>query len=603
MFFARTVTLWWVVILGILTILTHISQVISLRFNVYANIVFYSALILTAAWGIACCLNKAKRIDTFDWKPFFLLLLTCVGSGVITVFSQPEDPFGQASQDELVYLSGLIYYLKNPLERLTYEVHYLYSGMEPFHSVSYFVNGAYQLVQAAFSYVLGIYHITFFFGIVSFLAGFALPLSIYLLLGRFSEKTMSIAMGTFATFAVILLLDEKVITPGGWIFQKVFMGKSIIVSTGVCLFTCYSLEYFLERSLARWMQLFMLLTCLIGMSTTTIMIFPIMAAILFLAYYIVAKQEYVDIIALFKKGIIYVASFAYLGAYAVYISLTDSVGGAQYANQNFPHTMYGYITGYLWDKTFPITPITFVLFSFLAILLARSEMRRFVTGMIFLPLLILNPWVSEFLLQFFMGVYVRIFYITPIFLVIGYTFSRLFEYTQKRPGKLRWVWTCFAALLFGMYVTLPSSNFKTVKSHSAIFSGKNYLVAQSVINETPRGIMLAPYPISSTIFAFAADYPQIIDRPVITQYFLWTQGREAEALLRIKASNFMFGNPPKDNSGFDAFITILDAYPEIKSVVIRNKTLNSVPELPLMMKERGFKYSRVVEKIYTVFWK
>lgn len=602
-FGARYILLVYVSVLGCLTVFTHLAQIISMQFDLYARIVVYSGGVLASLWLVFIYRLKHKILEV-DKNAIIILILVCLVSGLFSVYLQPHAPFGTIYQDELCYLSGVAYYIENPSEPLTYEVHYLHSGQEPFHSVAYFVNNAYQLIQSAFSYVLGIPRIPFFFGVASFLAGIMFPLSLYLLLGKFARDGTVSAVGTIFVVAVLALLNDQRITPGGWIYEEIFMGKSIIVSTGMCLFTVYSLEYFQQISPIKFGRLFVLLACLAGLSTTSIMLFPLMGAILFVSYHCFAKEEWSNIRSLVRKGFLYLSSFFYLIVYAIYISLTDTVGGAVYANQNFPIDLYGYVKDYLWNPALPATPIVFVVFSLLAILIARVEVRRFLLGIVLLPFLVINPWSAVLLSNFFRGIYMRIFYILPIYFVIGYVGEYGFAFARTLSPRIRFavLGSIFAAL-FCLYIISPTSSIKSLKSRDEIFSDNNYLVAQSVMEIAPQGVMLAPYPISSTIYAFAPRYPQMVDRPIITRYFLWAQGREMDAFQRIKAANLLMGDAGANNSNFESLLSILKQYPEIRSVLVSRRAMSLYLPVARILYERGFADSRKVQAGFILFWK
>ncbi len=594
----------YVVVFGILTIITHISLLASISFEAYSYLTVCIFVVLLVGLGFKA-VKRLEEIRIRDTLPLVVVLLAGGIAGWIVTHFQPIRPFGTLSLDDYYYLANPVYYIRNPGQALSFELHDYYSGQAPFTSASFYTAGAYQYIQAAFAYVLGVNFIQFAYLFVSAISGFMFPISIYLALTKVSRDALGAAIGTAVTLLITMLMGESERSPGSWIFSRVFQGKSIVVSTGIYLIIYFSLEYFKHGKTPAWVSLALTSAALAGMSTTAIMLLPVMAFILFVDYFLIVERAYLRSVGrLFMAGIRYLMSFGYLILFALYIAFVDSTQVAVHANQGYPLTLMGYVRLFFQDAPFPTTLFVLVIFSVTAILLTRNAVRIFVMGLVFLPFLMLNPWVSAPLIGFFLGVYFRMFYVVPLFLLTGITASELFDRSQKWRLPLRIsAWFAEAIFIALLIAYFPTSVVKGLHNFQDEFSNAASRAAQQLISETPKGLMLAPYPLSSVIFSFDPGYPQMYVRPDISDTFLWKQGREGESIVRKETSDFLFGeNPAEINQNYQAFTSLVRKYPEIEIIVINKSILRSVPAAVTFLKQNRFSNSAEAGQ-YIAFWK
>ena len=111
--------------------------------------------------------------------------------------------------------------------------------------------------------------------------------------------------------------------------------------------------------------------------------------------------------------------------------------------------------------------------------------------------------------------------------------------------------------IFGVALILPTSIVKGMHSFASNYSGQRYDVAMKVIRMISPRIVLAPDPISETIFTFNPAFPQMIIEKDNTNYFLWAQDRQQEGQLRMDTQAFLLGDPGESNQNYKSFLTLI----------------------------------------------
>ena len=592
---------WYVASFGILTVLTHLSQLASIRFVDYSYLALGILIIISLGSALSLW-SSTLRVQTKDWFSLALVMAAAIVAGFFVVNLQPIRPFGGVN-DDYYYFANAVYYYFNAGQPFNFIVHSLYSGGAPFVSASYLTTGAFQYIQAAIAYILHVDFIRFAYLVVSPISALMFPFSLYLLITRFTDDTLGAAYGTLSALLIVAWLGESDTAPGFWIFTRVFQGKCIVVSTGLCLFAYYSLNYFDRQGWNEWLRLVLLAIALVGMSSTAIMVLPVSAAILFASYLFAFSQKpFQNVPAVAKLGVVYVVSLFYLFLAAAYIGSVDSVGAAAYINRQYPSVFSGYALSFVNPQA-PTTPIVLAVFCIAAIFLSIKNVRRYVLAQVLLPFLILNPWVSNILIRLFQGVYFRMFYILPLFFSMGLTLLLLFEKTKSIHRGIRvTLWTVVLIGISGMALILPTSIVKDMHSFASNYSGQRYGVAMKVIGTISPRIVLAPDPISETIFTFNPAFPQMIIEKDNTNYFLWAQGRQQEGQLRMDTQAFLLGDSGGSDQNYKSFLELVHKYPEIGAIIIKDAVLSKYPTLLNFLGTLGFQNS-VNQGGFFIVWK
>ncbi len=621
---SRAVTLL-IVNLGILTIFTHLAQIFGLRFDQYAfvSLLFFLLISATIFWQAK---KHWSEIETKDWP----VLLFVFGIALLGAFvSLSMRRVGRFIPDEYYYGANPAYYVQHPASRMDFKLLFFYSGGQPFYSVGYLTATAFDYILGVFSYLTKIQFIKVYYELGGGLGGLLIPLSIYLALSQFSRTTTSATLGTFFTTLSIFLLAETVWTPGGYSFIRAFEGKVIMLFAGIPLFVYYSLGYFSVTDITQHatrnthyasyhpvakrggritpiIPLFFLITALTGMSTSAFMIFPILAAIIFVSYWLTFRKTFFSFRDVLERGVGYLLSFSYLFYFAIFVAQHDKVDTALAINvsNGYTDTVREYLVGY-YNPSVPLTPILLVVFSLAVLFITRGKLRIFLSLWMGIVLLTVpNPIIAKLLLNLFRGIYFRLMYIYPFPLVIGIFIAALYEMTSQTMRR-KLIWTAASFVFCAFLFISPSSYFVSDRYTWGEWSSyKENASAFEIVNVAPHGLMVAPYPTSGAVRMMDTGFDQLITRDDHLDVYLNLQDRSDEADLRMRASDFLDGKVQE----YDSFVRLMDMYPEVQSVVFyrkifyRQEYAETAEQLAELMQTLGFTNRKDLDDT-VVFWK
>jgi hypothetical protein len=330
------------------------------------------------------------------------------------------------------------------------------------------------------------------------------------------------------------------------------------------------------------------------------MILPILGSVIFFSHYTTFREKVKSPKDFLLHFIVYFSSFAYLVLFAFFIASTDTIEKSVQINAAFPESFLGYLSGFV-NSSFPITPLL-VIFSSIAILfLTKNKTRLYlVMWMVFAFLFALNPVSAQFLLKFFRGIYFRLFYIFPFLFNLGIIFSSLFDASQRISQTARsFLWSAICFIFVIASVLMPSSIFQGDRfAMGSTIEDEDLKMAKSIVEVAPKGVMLAPYPLSGAINMIDSGYPQLISRNDNMTYLLGSQGREDDLELRLETAAFLLGH----RSSIETFMRLIDQYPEIHSIVISFGAFQRNSTLQEFLLEEGFvKRKRVIH--WVVMWR
>jgi hypothetical protein len=195
------------------------------------------------------------------------------------------------------------------------------------------------------------------------------------------------------------------------------------------------------------------------------------------------------------------------------------------------------------------------------------------------------------------------FYILPLFFSIGLTLLLLFDRSRVLHRNIRIaLWAAVVLGMVGVSFILPVSIVKDMHGFDSNYSGQRYEVAMKVIETISPRVVLAPDPISETIFTFNPAYPQMIIEKDNTNYFLWAQNREQEARIRTDTQAFLLGDPGASNHNYGSFLELIQKYPEIGAIVFKEEVLTKYPDLWKFLNSLGFLKS-IDQDGFFVAWK
>ena len=582
-----TFLLWYAAVLGSLTILTHIAQLLALQFRFYSVL----ALSITIGVSIGVVLFAQKRNSTSPVHDFRTLLFVLFLGVAAAVVSTSIRRVGRIAPEEYLYGANPVYFLEHPNARMGFEDRTLYSGNGPFVSVSYHTAGAYEYVLGAFALLLELAFVTGYYRLAALVAGFAFPLALFLVLTYFSETTPGAAVGTFFSILFIAMLGETSWAPGAYSFPRIFEGKIIFLFVGVLLFIYFSLELLKLNNFTSWIQLFMLNTAAAGLSSTSIMVLPILGTVLFCAFWTTFPKKIKSQRDLLIRFVPYISSFAYLVVFATFVVVTDTLKQGLLINAGESDRFVDYLSGFV-NTSFPITPLLVILSSLAVLVLTNDKTRLFLaTWMLFAILFALNPMAGQILLTVFPGIYFRLFYVFPFLVNLGVLFSCLFLISSRSlsRGRNSLLWSGLGIVALTLVLLLPSSILREDRFvMGSTAEDEDLVLAQTIVRIAPEGVTLAPYPLSGAINMIDSDYPQLISRVDNMVYLLDLQGREDELDLRLDASAFL----SEERVTPEGFIHLVEQYPEIRSIVLPQRQFTGNLMLRTFLIEEGFLNSK-----------
>ena len=579
-------------ILAGLTILTHISQLLSISFKLYFGMAL-GVCIVIAAFGFMAFKHWISKICIRDAKTLLLLLgLGLAGSIISLIINSP-------TIDDFNYVPNAVFYIQNPSALMGFKIHYLFSRTVPFEIFGTATSGAYEYILALISFGLHINFLNVYYFIMPAVAGFLIPLAFFLAIVHFSDDTLSAVIGTLITFGVALLLGETGRTFGNFSFAHAYVGKAILVSIGIPLFIAFSLNYFSKPSHITWVGLFLVSTVLIGMSSSTIFILPALSSVLLLAYMISARQFNLKMIIGYFTSLIYVIAVAFYTFIFWKAALDNGSGG----NQGWPTTFLGHAMFFV-NPRYPLTPILATGSIILAFLVLTGLQKRFILIWVITTIvLFLNPINSMLLIEYVTSAnaYWRMFYIIPFPLIIGIVSATLFtRMGHSYPAKRFSLVLSASIVLFGFVLLSPTSVFNEANTSIGWPTYKlppqSFKQAKAIIQIAPPGVMLAPIPIGGVVDMLDSRFPQIRVRNDSERTFLPSLD---EANLRITASDYIGGV----NSDFLSFQSSLNLYEnDIRSIVIKEDVVNKNIGLKGFLNAHKFINQKEVDG-YVVFWK
>lgn len=554
--------------------------------------------LVIAILGLLVAKHWTSEIRIRDTKTLlFLSGLALAGSFVSLIINCP-------TIDDFNYIPNAVFYTQNPHALMGFKIHYLFSSTKSFEVFGTATSGAYEYILALVSSGLHLNFLYLYYFIMPAIAGFLIPLAFFLAIVHFSDDTLSAVIGTLITLGVILLLGETGRTFGNLSFAHAYVGKAILFSIGIPLFTAFSLDYFSKPTRITWMGLFFVSTALTGMSSSTIFILPALSFVLLLAYMISIRRLKPKMIAGYFTSLVYLVAVAFYAFLFWKASLDNASGG----NQGWPTTFLGHAMFFV-NPRYPLTPLLAAGSIILVCVVLTGWRKQFILIWIVASIAIfLNPIASIPLIEYVTSAntYWRMFYIIPFPLIIGIISAALFtRFGQLYPTK-RFASVLFASsVLFAFILLSPTSLFSEAYAERYTASigwptyklpPQSYKQAKAIIQIAPPGVMLAPIPIGGVVIMMDSRFPQIRVRDDSERTFLPSLD---EANLRIAASNYIGGI----NSDFLSFQSLLNLYEnDIRSIVIQKDVANNNTDLKDFLRAKEFINRKAVDG-YIVFWK
>lgn len=273
----RVALFWLLGVSASVTVLTHLAQLLSIPFRIYASSALIVALFISLVVLIAST-HHSFSVAVHDTKVLrFVLILAVAGAVLALVINRPD-------ADDYYYVPNAVYYLQHPADPMGFDIHYLSSDGTLFTSLFWATSGPYEHAQAALAFLLRLDYLVVYYVIAAAIVGFLIPISFFLATAHFSDSTRNAAIGALVVVCLTPLLVETHRTFGNLSFARAFQGKIVLFSIGIPLFVSFSLDYFKRPTLFSWAMLLLLSTSMIGATSSTAWLLPMLALILGLSY-------------------------------------------------------------------------------------------------------------------------------------------------------------------------------------------------------------------------------------------------------------------------------------------------------------------------------
>jgi hypothetical protein len=580
------------------TVVTHLAQIFGTSFHVYAVSVVVAILLVVAylvrtEWGkFAGALRSSRGLAA-------VLAASGLLAALATLFFHTE------RSDDHLYIPNVVYYVAHPEQALSLLLHFVDFGGEP---VSGFRPGAampFVLVQGAVAYLLDLHVLDVYHVLAPALFGFLHPLVWFFVLRCFGMSDRAAAFGAIALCFSLPVMGESERSFGSYGLSRFWHGKAIVMSLGLPLFIGLTIDFLRERSRGPWIRIFICAVAQVGLSTTTMLLFPLLSLLLAGAAAVAFPRPIREVI---RIAILYGLAQCYVIIFAmVYLVFgAENLAIEAQINESWPTDFIGHARFVVLGA--PQASLVLMVVSFVGTLFCVSGWpRRFVVVWFAVGgVLFLNPIVAPLLIEYVTtpNIYWRLFYILPFPLAIGLiaaVAAERFGIGLTPQGSL--IGVAVIALLIAVHGVPESSSIFARGTRLAVPGYKidesRRLIAAEIIRVAPPGTMLAPKDWSGLIPMLSPHHPQLV---AVGNGFQSVMSAPEQSTRRA-ASQFLSGmrGQKLQGPGLPIALELIGSQPQLRSVVSRARVVERF-KMGIQMARRGFTEHAIVDE-WVVFWR
>jgi hypothetical protein len=275
--FVKTFLVTIMSVAAVLTVITHISQICGIPYYLYAIIGTCASIIVIflVLWNE---ISKEVFAAAISQRPVVLALLTCCLLSVLLCLASH-----QPNMDDSYYIPNVVYYLAHPDKPMDFYIHFIDSGGEPF--VSYHVGTSlpFEYAQGIVAYITRSHFLTVYYFLSPALFGGMIPLVWFYLISRFSFPSRAAVTGAFFICLSLILMGEQHRSFGNFAFNRIFQGKTVLLTVGLPLFCALTIDFFRSPSGRTWLYLFVVSVAGVGFSASGSVLIPLLALVLAVA--------------------------------------------------------------------------------------------------------------------------------------------------------------------------------------------------------------------------------------------------------------------------------------------------------------------------------
>ena len=585
---ARSFAMTVMAAMALATVITHLGQAVGISFRFYAILIAATTVALTA---VVAYRERTRIVAALVSSPISAAVLGSLAAltAIATLFAH------RPHADDYFYIPNVVYYVAHPDQAMGYINHFILGADAP---VSTFYQGTalpFEYSQGAFAYLLGVHVLTVYHVLTPALFGFLLPLVWFYLISRFEFSDRAAIFGAMLIGLSLPLLGEAHCSYGTFGINRLWHGKAVVLALGLPLFAALSVDFLREVSRRHWARLFICATALVGMSPSAIVLLSLLAFLMAAAGAVAFPRDLRERI---RVTAVYGVSLCYVAVFAVGFLTKNAgkLGSDSPLNETMPRTFLGH-AAFMFSLDSPTSLVLLAMSLAGALLTLRGWSRRFLGAWLLCAgIALLNPLVAPFLIDHVTSpnIYWRLFYLLPFPLAIGLTGAalgaRVGVGATTRGNAAAGLLVCL--LVGAHWIPGSSSIFRRgtevrlgVKLRPAARD-----LAQRVIESTPPGVMLAPWPLGNVISMLGGDHPQVRTKPDGLR--LWFSRHELNR--RITASDFLKrGESRCQQGGVEAVLALVERYPQIRSVLARGKVARKY-DLERVLAAKGFTESHAI---------
>lgn len=555
---AATSGSWWLAdaflawvfgVLAVATILTHAAQGTGLSFDVYAlatgaAVGAVTVAVATVAWRRARSVRRPV-----DRLAASLAAALVAAMALLALCSHRPD------SDDYFYVPAAVHALARPSEPMGFVVRGITPATErPIVSYNFTTSLPFEYLSAVLAHFSGAEYLAVYYVGMPVLVAAAIATALLALNARLRRGPLATVLGCAVACALLLLMGETHRAYGNLSVTRAFQGKTLLLSAAVPALAAATIGFFRRPGRRSWSLVALTATAMIGMSSTAIVVWPLLALVLVIAVAVARRT----VRGLLLPVVLYGLAFAYPAGYTLWYWSTGYARGLRSASSvtaGYPRDFWGH----LWlmvDPRLPVWPLLAALGAAIFWRCAAPRARRFVaTWWIACAVLYLNPLVAPALIEHVTSrtLYWRLFYLLPVVPTLAAAATLALERLASRRRQLATAAAVVAVAIAAHGVLPRASIFRR-----ATLGRPRYDLPPAVLADArallalpaPPGGMLAPPELTGVLPMLSADYPQVLRRDDGEK--LWLDGGSADypvTLRRMAATRFADGRDD-DFAGF-----------------------------------------------------
>lgn len=389
----------------------------------------------------------------------------------------------------------------------------------PLSAASYYPS-AYEFSQAAFAHLSGIDLLWVYYRLAPVLTAVFGVLFMAANLRLLGLTARASAIAALILIPLLLLMGESHRSLGNFTLVRMFQAKCAFIFLGLQMFIALSLLFFREPSVRRWLLLVIGVIAASGMTTSALVMLPLLAPPLFLAWWLVFGHGH-SLPNSIARGTAFAAAMTPTLAFALdyrrYAEARAAYGST--LNAGFPHSFLGQLDLITGGSALSPSVLLFLLSAIVLAILWREPRHRFLlVTSLFVAVLYLNPWIAPTVMRYLTteNIYWRLFYLLPLPLVIGAAVGTLFErFAEGSRLRIGLPFACFVALAAAALVSPTSAvrrdNGVRISLHG--YSLDAYAKdAQACLELARPGVVLAPIVLAQDMALLSARHAQVVTR-------------------------------------------------------------------------------------------